>query len=155
MELGLGTREELEAWMSLVEQVGEQVPGLETREALEAHRDTGLELMDRASALCARTRGELAGVLLFSREPPMRCFLAVTPERRREHIAERLVSYALSLMGPSGDVTFTTFREGVPEGAAARAFYRSMGFAEGALTEEFGSPAREFVRKRSVEHSRH
>lgn len=85
----------------------------------------------------------------------MLCFLAVTPERRREHIAERLVSYALSLMGPSRDVTVTTFREGVPEGAAARAVYRSMGFAERALTEEFGSPAREFVRKRSVEQSRH
>lgn len=154
MELGLGTRKDLEEWMSLAEQVREQVPGLETRETLEAHRDTVLELMDRASALCARTRGELAGVL-FAREPPMLCFLAVTPERRREHIAERLVSYALSLMGPSGDVTVTTFREGVPEGAAARAFYRSVGGAEGALTEEFGSPAREFARKRSVEHSRH
>lgn len=154
MELSFGTREDLEDWMRLVEQVREQLPGLETEEALEAHRNTVLEFMDRASALCARTQGGLAGVLLFSREPPMLCFLAVEPRHRREHIAEKLVSRAISLMDPSKDVTVTTFREGVPEGAAARAFYRSMGFAEGALTEEFGSPVQEFVLKRSVEASR-
>lgn len=43
----------------------------------------------------------------------------------------------------------TTYREGVPEGIAARAFYRRLGFAEGRLTEEFGSPVQEFVLHRS------
>lgn len=59
MELSFGTRDDLEAWMRLVELVGEQFPGLETRDALEAHRDTVMEFMDRASALCVRTRESL------------------------------------------------------------------------------------------------
>ena len=43
------------------------------------------------------------------------------------------------------DIIDTTYREGVPEGIAARAFYKHLGFAEGKLTEEFGSPVQEFV----------
>ena len=43
------------------------------------------------------------------------------------------------------DIYVTTYRDEVPEGAAARAFYKSIGFIEGKLTEEFGSPVQEFV----------
>ena len=39
----------------------------------------------------------------------------------------------------------TTYCEDVPEGRAARAFYRHMGFLEGRLTEEFGAVVQEFV----------
>ena len=48
----------------------------------------------------------------------------------------------------SKDISVTTYRDGVPEGIAARAFYKRMGFVEGKLTEEFGSPVQEFVLKR-------
>ena len=37
---------------------------------------------------------------------------------------------------------------GAPAGIAARAFYKRLGFTEGKLTEEFGSPVQEFVLKR-------
>ena len=46
------------------------------------------------------------------------------------------------------DVTVSTYRAGVPEGRAARAFYKRLGFAEGRLTEEFGSPVQEFILRR-------
>lgn len=49
----------------------------------------------------------------------------------------------------SREITVTTYREGVPEGAAARAFYKRLGFTEGKLTEELGSPVQEFRWKRS------
>ena len=42
----------------------------------------------------------------------------------------------------------TTYREGDPNGAAARAFYKNVGFSEGRLTEEFGCPVQEFILKR-------
>lgn len=51
-------------------------------------RDTVMEFMDRASALCVRTRGELASVLLFSREPPMLRFLAAAPEQPQKGLAQ-------------------------------------------------------------------
>ena len=51
----------------------------------------------------------------------------------------------LPMMDPEREITVTTYREGDPAGAAARAFYKKLGFAEGELTEEFGSPVQEFV----------
>ena len=75
----------------------------------------------------------------------MLCFVAVDAEYRRQHIAEKMVSYMLKFLDPERDIIVTTYREGVPEGIAARAFYKHLGFAEGKLTEEFGSPVQEFV----------
>ena len=54
----------------------------------------------------------------------------------------------LTKMDPKSDISVTTYRDGVPEGTAARAFYKRIGFNEGKLTEEFGSPVQEFVLKR-------
>ena len=49
------------------------------------------------------------------------------------------------ILDPKKDIVVTTYREGVLEGIAARAFYKHLGFVEGKLTEEFGSPVQEFV----------
>ena len=143
-----GKKQDIEGWMSLVEKVKDDFPGLETEEALKEHRNTVLEFMDRDGAVCAKERGEIVGALLFSGENNVLCFLAVDAAHRRQHIAEKMVSYMLPKMDPQRDITVTTYREGVPEGAAARAFYRRIGFTEGKLTEEFGSPVQEFVLKR-------
>ncbi len=69
-------------------------------------------------------------------------------EYRRQHIAEKMFTYMLTFMEAEKDITVTTYRAEVPEGIPARMFYQKMGFAEGKLTEEFGSPVQEFVLKR-------
>ena len=148
MEIGLGSVCEIEQWMRLVNRVRENFPGLETQEALDAHRDTVLDFMRKKSAIRAKERERIVGALLFSRELHMLCFLAVDAEYRRQHIAEKMVSCMLARMDPGKEVTVTTYREGVPEGEAARAFYKRLGFVEGRLSEEFGSPVQEFVLKR-------
>ena len=51
----------------------------------------------------------------------------------------------LRYLDPKTNVVVTTYREGDPEGIAARAFYKHLGVIEGKLTEEFGSPVQEFV----------
>ena len=140
---------ELEDWMALVGKVKDTFPGLETREELEAHRDTVLAFMQRRRAVCALAEGRVAGVLLFSAEENILCFLAVDPDFRRQHIAAEMFAFILPLMDPEKDIRVTTYREGDPAGIAARAFYRSLGFLAGALTEEFGSPVQEFVLRRS------
>ena len=61
------------------------------------------------------------------------------------------MSYMFGFLDPQKDVVITTYREGVPEGIATRAFYKRMGLAEGKLTEEFGSPVQEFVLKRNYQ----
>ena len=148
MEIALARACDIERWMALVEQVKDAFPGLETEAALTEHKVTVLDFMRREGAICAKCDGRIVGALLFSREENMLCFLAVDPEYRRRHIAEGLVRHMLSFLDEERDVVVTTYREGVPEGSAARAFYRRMGFAEGRLTEEFGSPVQEFVLKR-------
>ena len=148
MNVELGKARDLDNWMDLVENVKDSFPGLETREALEEHRRTVLEFMGRDAAVCAKIDGRIVGTLLFSRDDHMLCFLAVDEVCRRQHIAEDMVAYMLSMMEPGKDILVTTYREGAPEGVAARAFYKRLGFVEGRLTEEFGSPVQEFVLKR-------
>ncbi|MDY3281301.1 GNAT family N-acetyltransferase [Dysosmobacter sp.] len=146
MEIRLAAPGDLDGWMALVEQVRDSFPGLETREAMEEHRNTVRSFMARQEAICAAESGAVKGALLFSREAGELCFLAVDGSCRRRHIARRMVERMLALLGPEREITVTTYRAGVPEGAAARAFYKRMGFEEGRLTEEFGSPVQEFRR---------
>ena len=134
--------------MELVKKVKDDFPGLETMEALNEHRNTVLEFINKESAICAKSRNKIIGTLLFSKENHMLCFLAVDIKYRRQHIAEKMVSYMLSLMDSKDDIIVTTYREGVPEGKAAREFYKRLGFIEGKLTEEFGSPVQKFILKR-------
>ncbi len=134
--------------MDLVGKVKGSFPGLETGEALEEHRNTVLEFMDKGSAICAKTSNKIVGTLLFSKETNTLCFLAVDAEYRRQRIAEKMFSYMLTFMDSEKDITVTTYRADVPEGIPARMFYKRMGFVEGKLTEEFGSPVQEFVLKR-------
>ena len=148
MTIELSTKRDIDGWMRLVEKVKDAFPGLETRQAMEDHRRTVLEFMESGGAICAKEQAEVIGTLLFSREHSMLCFLAVDPRHRRQHIAEKMVACMLTKMDSHSDISVTTYREGVPEGEAARAFYRRMGFTPGRLTEEFGSPVQEFVLKR-------
>ena len=112
------------------------------------HRDTVLNFIKNSSAVCAAERERILGALLFSKENSVLCFLAVDPACRRQHIAQKLVSFMLTQMEEGKDITVTTYREGDLNGTAARAFYRHLGFSEGRLTEEFGCPMQEFVLKR-------
>ena len=148
MEVGLGRECDIDSWMQLVNQVKDGFPGLETKKALREHRNTVLDFMRKESAVCAKSENRIVGILLFSKEQQVLCFLAVDAAYRRQHIAEKMVSYMLTCMDPAKEVVVTTYRDGAPEGAAARAFYKRFGFVEGKLTEEFGSPVQEFILKR-------
>ena len=112
---------------------------------MTAHGNTVREFVKRREAICALETGRVVGALLFSREKNLLCFLAVSPDFRRRHVAQKMVRLMLPQMDSQRDITVTTHREGAPEGIAARAFYRRLGFREGRLTEEFGSPVQEFV----------
>lgn len=148
MEIKLATNCDIEHWLKLVDKVKQNFPGLETQQALDEHKNIVLDFMNKQSAICAKKNDCIVGILLFSKENHMLCFLAVDPDNRRQHIAEKMVSYMLTFMDSTKDVVVTTYREGVPEGIAARAFYKRLGFVAGKQTEEFGSPVQEFILKR-------
>ena len=148
MKIQLAKPENIDAWMVLVEQVRDAFPGLETAEAMTEHRATVLKFIQSYSAICAVDAGNIVGVLLFSKENSVLCFLAVDPAHRRQHIARQMVDFMLTQMDVGKDITVTTYRESDANGIAARAFYKRLGFSEGKLTEDFGCPVQEFVLKR-------
>lgn len=148
MEIRLGNINDIDNWMMLVDKVKKNFPGLETKEAMDEHKKTVLSFINKESAICAIIDNKIVGTLLFSKENSMLCFLAVDAEYRRQHIAEKMVNNMFELLDSAKDVVVTTYRAGIPEGVPARAFYKRMGFVEGKLTEEFGSPVQEFVFKR-------
>lgn len=148
MEIKFATAQDIDSWMTLVEQVRDVFPGLETAEAMEEHRVTVLRFMENSSAICAVEDGQIAGILLFSKEASELCFLAVNPAYRRQHIAQKLVTFMLTQLDAGKDISLITYQEGDPNGQAARALYKRLGFSEGRLTEEFGHPAQEFILKR-------
>ena len=102
MTIELGMERDIDNWMNLVEKVKDSFPGLETREALNEHKNTVLDFMGRASAICAKEQGKIVGTLLFSKECNELCFLAVDTEYRRQHIAEKMVSLDHGTAGQSG-----------------------------------------------------
>lgn len=140
-----GTSKDIDLWMRLVQKVSDSFPGLETEEALISHRQIVLDFMRNKEAICAKENGVIVGVLLFSKANSMICFLAVDFEYRRQHIAEKMFSFMLPNMRADKPITVTTYREGVTEGIAARAFYQKLGFVPGKMTVEFGSEVQEFV----------
>ncbi len=145
MELFYGTPRQIDAWMELVSALRSVFPGLETEQALTAHRQTVLKFMDRKEALWVR-QGEMpVGVLLFSRSKNQICCLGVLPEYRRQGVASCLLKEALRVLDRGRDITVSTFRAKDPKGAAPRALYRKFGFQEGELTLEFGYPNQMFV----------
>lgn len=148
MTIELGKEKDIDNWMCLVYKVKDSFPGLESPEALDEHRNTVLEFMNRDSAICAKVDNRIVGILLFSKEDNILCFLAVDEEYRRHHIAEKMLCYMLTFMDSEKEIVVSTYRADVPEGIAARAFYKKNGFIEGKLTEEFGGPVQEFVLKR-------
>ena len=145
ISLDHGRPKDVDRWMHLVQTVSSSFPGLETEEALTEHRQTVLDFMDKQEAICAKQNDEIVGVLLFSRENNILCFLAVDPAYHRQHIAEKMFRFMLPQMNTEKPITVITYREGISEGIAARAFYQKLGFVPGKLTVEFGSEVQEFV----------
>ena len=145
MEIRKGTISDIRLWMNLVDKVKNLFPGLETKEAVFEHEKTVLQFMAREEALCAESDGKIVGILLFSKEQNMLCFLAVDEDFRRQHIAYELVNRMYAYLDLSKDITLETHVEGVAQGIPARRFYKSLGFKEGIVKEEFGSQVQEFI----------
>lgn len=80
MEIRIANECDIDDWMNLVSKVKNSFPGLETKEALDEHRDTVLDFIRNESAICARIEDKTVGVLLFSKDNSMLC-LGFVPGR--------------------------------------------------------------------------
>lgn len=149
MNIGLATIADIDNWMRLVDEIKDNFPGLETKDALDKHRQTVFTFIENKEAICAYINQQMAGILLFSKAHHELCFLAVSPQYRRLHIGEKMISFMLEMIDDDQDITVTTYCQEDLRGKAARAFYKHIGFIEGRLKEEFGTPVQEFIFKRN------
>ena len=145
MTVEYGTKDDIDSWMKLVSSVSWNFPGLETEEKLGEHKNTVLRFMSEGRALCVKEENAVMGVLLFSKKHNMICCLAIAPDCRRHGIASALLAKAIELLDRTRDINVSTFREDDPKGIAPRMFYKSFGFVEGELIEEFGYPNQQFI----------
>lgn len=122
--------------MELAEHVKDSFPGWEKTE----FRARLTEAVARGEAWMFREDETVAALLLYSKEKKALAYLAVSPEYRRHGLAARLVETVAAQFPVGTPLSVTTYREGDPQGAAARAFYKALGFAEGEITEAFGYP---------------
>lgn len=146
-QVGIASLKNLESWMSLVEVVRGNFPGLETEQELAEYRDTVMKNMERGSAICALDGKMVVGILLFSTKHNMLSCMAVHPEYRRKGIATRMVQLMLTKLDRSRDITVDTFREDDEKGTAPRAFYQSLGFEPGELFIGMDYPQQKFILK--------
>lgn len=148
LTIKLADEKNLASWMSLIDIVKWNFPGLETDEKVLEYKNTVVEFMRRKNAICVLDRKQVVGILLFSTKYNMLCCMAVHPEYRRKGIATRMVNKMLEHMDRSKDIVVETFREDDPKGTAPRAFYKRMGFTEGELCYfEDQYPEQKFVLK--------
>lgn len=124
----VGAKDDIESWMALVKDVSPIFPGLETDELINEHRNIVLRFMERGRALCVKDGERVVGVILFSVESNMICFLAVSAEYRRKGVASELLTAALNNLDRTKAITVSTFREEDERGKAPRALYMKFGF---------------------------
>lgn len=144
---GFAAMENLASWMSLVEIVRANFPGLETQEQLDAYRETVVKNIERQSAVCALHGNIVVGILLFSVNRNMISCMAVHPAYRRRGIAKEMIALMMTKLDRTKAITVTTFREGDPKGTAPRALYQSLGFVPSELCTEQGYPSQVFALK--------
>lgn len=145
MQIKYGVPEDIENWISLVNRISWNFPGLETQEKLDEHKATVLKFMDKRQAVCVKEENEIAGVVLFSRGRNMICCLGVSPDYRRRGVATMLMDEALENLDRTKEISVSTFRRDDEKGAAPRALYEKYGFIEEALIEAMGYPNQKYV----------
>lgn len=135
----------ISSWMTLVREVSWNFPGLETEEKIEEYEQTLQKNIKRKSAICALVDHKVVGILLFSIKHNMLCCMAVHPDFRKKGISTKMIQEMLTKLDPTRDIVLSTFREEDEKGIAPRALYKSFGFVEDALIEEFGYPQQRFI----------
>jgi ribosomal protein S18 acetylase RimI-like enzyme len=134
-------KEDVKDWMKLVEIVKDDFPGLNKKE----YEKVLLENIENKTALCAKSKDRITGILLFSLKENILSFLAVDPEYRGMGIASALIESMINYFPKNSNICVTTYREGDAKGEAARILYKKCGFIEGELIEEFNYPCQKFI----------
>lgn len=132
---------DIDEWMSLVEVVRDNFPGLD-----ENQYRVGLEKsIENSEALTAWEGEALIGVLAFSKTSAELEFLAVHPDHRQKGAARALFEKMLGEFEKGSEISVVTYRDGDDMGTSARKLYFKLGFSEAELITVFDYPCQRLV----------
>ena len=140
-DISYAEKTDINEWMKLVDVVKNDFPGL----IKEEYEKILLDNIESKTALCAKVKDKIIGVLLFSVKENILSFLAVHPEYRGIGTATALIRNMVKKFPKNSNIWVTTYREGDTKGETARILYKKCGFEEGELIEEFDYPCQKFV----------
>ena len=147
MELRKAEMTDLESWLSMIQLMKDNFPGLD--DGMESYKETVIKNIKRGTTLCVTENNQLVGVMLYSVKSNSLSFLAVHPDHRKSGVASMMIHKLLEIM--SGDIQLSTFREGDDKAIAPRKLYKKFGFEPGELTIEFDYPHQKFYLRRTYE----
>ena len=140
-DISYAEKTDINEWMKLVDVVKNDFTGL----IKEEYEKILLDNIESKTALCAKVKDKIIGVLLFSVKENILSFLAVHPEYRGIGTATALIRNMVKKFPKNSNIWVTTYREGDTKGETARILYKKCGFTEGELIEEFNYPCQKFV----------
>ena len=103
--------------------------------------------IERGEAITAERHDcGFGGLIIISAAEREIAFLAVDPKTQGVGLGSLLMERAIQQLG-EGEISVTTFMDGVPEGAAARALYKKFGFEDAEQPEILGVTLQRMVRR--------
>ncbi|MDD3368507.1 MAG: GNAT family N-acetyltransferase [Lachnospiraceae bacterium] len=130
------TKEDIPGCMKLVEKVEAFFPGMQ-KDVFENQLKSYIE---KGEAVVTRLRGEVEGLVLFSKETKSIDFLGRNPEYPHKGIGMRLLETAIAQFPIGEEISVITFREEDPKGMDARRLYSKFGFETVELLTMFEYP---------------
>lgn len=148
IEIEFANFDDLPSWMDLMDSIKGNFSGLHTQDLLLTYREVVIKNINRKTAICAKDKSKVVGVLLFSKNQNMLCCMGVHSDYRRLGIADCLIEKRLDNLPSNRDVVVTTFRKEDKKGVVPRSLYIKKGFIEDELCYEFDYPHQKFILKR-------
>lgn len=142
----------LASCLSLLELLSERSAKGMTAEKRNLCRDIIQEAILRENALCALDKNTVVGIALFFPQENRLCCPAVHPGYRRQKIASQMVNRVLERLDLEQDIVAQTFTRSDEENAAAKAFFRSLGFVPEDICRPDADRSEEyFILKASID----
>ena len=127
--------------LAMMELVKDDFAGYKEKEFLEALHNA----VNNDEAILEDDEGEIAGLLMYSKEAKELSFLAVHPEHRKKGVAKRLIKNMAEWFNAGDIISVVTFQDGDPKGIPARACYYACGFVDDEKLTVFDYPCQKLI----------
>jgi ribosomal protein S18 acetylase RimI-like enzyme len=93
MVIDLASINDFNSWMSLVDKVKMNFPGLDSLVEYENYKQTLIKNINRGTAICAKTDESIVGILIFSKQRKILACMAIDPDYRKQGLATKMINF--------------------------------------------------------------